>query len=342
MLYDSLPSAADDEFEWDEREARWTSYELGPKSSSLQGAGEAALRKITDGMATLTASNSNTGFLGPVSGAALLRFISESSSSEQHATDLLEERDGRTKSLIDQLSYKSADESSLGSWMLAQPILTRAVVDTLVDAYFLHYHPTFPILHETTFRQHYRNLNDRPKGSWHTLANLVAALGSFVSSRSSDDIDINLFNAVKSNLTIDALEAGSLGLVQAFAMAANYLQKRNRPNSGYNYGGVALRLAISLGLHKEFPDWKTAPLKKEIRRRVWWSLCVLDVGATITYGRPLNWPHAGVEAHFPLNINEEVSRSDTPFASSLSLKDFQLTSAPLVLGPHSYIDFFSI
>jgi transcriptional regulatory protein GAL4 len=309
VLHDSLPSAADDEFEWDERESRWTSYESGPKASSLLSSDEATIRKITDGMATLTANNGNTGFLGPVSGAALLRFISENSASDR---PFLEAGDGRRNSLADQLAQDSADRSSAGSWLQAQPILTRAVVDTLVDAYFAHYHLTFPILHEPTFRQHYQSLHERPKGTWHTLANLVAALGSFVSSKSSDDTDINLFNSVKSYLTIDALEAGSLGLVQAFAMAANYLQKRNRPNSGYNYGGVALRLAISLGLHKEFEGWKAAPLKKEIRRRVWWSLCVLDVGATITYGRPLNWPQAGVEALFPLNINEQVSGSFTP------------------------------
>jgi hypothetical protein len=44
----------------------------------------------------------------------------------------------------------------------------------------------------------------------------------------------------------------------------------------------------------------------EMRRRVWWTLCVLDVGATITYGRPLNWPQAGVEAALPRNVHEEV------------------------------------
>jgi hypothetical protein len=182
------------------------------------------------------------------------------------------------------------------------------MADTFIDAYFALYHPTFPILHESTFREQYSKVSDRPGGStWLVLANLVAALGSFVSSTCSDDTHTTFFNAVKGHLSIESLETGSLTLVQAFGMAANYLQKRNRPNSGYNYGGVALRLAISLGLHKELPGWQTVPLKKEIRRRVWWSLCVLDVGATVTYGRPLNWPQAGVETAFPLNIHEKVN-----------------------------------
>jgi hypothetical protein len=202
-------------------------------------------------------------------------------------------------------------------WAHTQPLVTRAVVDLLVDAYFAFYHPIFPILHEPSFREQYSMLNGGSgdgAGNNNTLgpntflilAKLVAALGSFVSSTTSDDTHITLFNAVKTNLTINSLETGSLGLVQAFAMAATYLQKRNRPNSGYNYGGVALRMAISLGLHKEFQGWQATPFKKEIRRRVWWSLCVLDVGATVTYGRPLNWPQVGVETAFPLNIHERV------------------------------------
>lgn len=294
--HDGVPEAAEDDFEWDERENAWTTHDL---------LDEGSIRKITDGMATLTANASNTGFLGTVSGAALLREISSPRQDQS--------RDERRSSVIDYLSSQLHENSpTTNAWLRAQPVMTRAFVDTLIDCYFAFYHPTFPILHEATFRQQFQSLHERPKGNMHTLANLVAALGSFVSTDAHDETDVNLFNNVKSQLTIDSLESGSLSLVQAFAMAANYLQKRNRPNSGYNYGGVALRLAISLGLHKEFRSWTTAPLKKEIRRRVWWSLCILDVGATITYGRPLNWPKAGVEAHLPLNIDEQDMLMTSP------------------------------
>ncbi|KAL2397937.1 hypothetical protein ABEF93_006404 [Exophiala dermatitidis] len=313
LSFESLP-AAEDDFEWDEREPSWAMPDPGGESSVPETDAEADIPRITDGMATLTADDSNTGFWGSVSGAALLRLIWMGNAIEA-GDERPELRRERRKSL-EQLFKKSPEQyaSSL-SWLQTQPLITRAVVDNLVDAYFAFYHPTFPILHEPTFREQYAKLNGRPGGStstWHILANLVAALGSFVSTTCSDDTHITLFNGVKGNLTIGSLETGSLNLVQAFALAANYLQKRNRPNSGYNYGGIALRMAISLGLHKEFHGWRTAPFKKEIRRRVWWSLCVLDVGATVTYGRPLNWPQVGVETVFPLNIHErDLSPSST-------------------------------
>jgi transcriptional regulatory protein GAL4 len=295
--------AADDDFEWDEREPEGLMAASGNDAVNALRGGESDVRKLTDGMATLTADDSNAGFLGSVSGSALLKLIWMGSGAEAATSTPLERR--RT---LEQL-YKdgSSEHPSTAPWYKAQPLLTRALVDTLIDAYFALYHPTFPILHEPTFREQYGKLSGRiSRSTWHTLANLVAALGSFVSSTCSDDTHATLFNAVKANLSVDSLETGSVTLVQTFAMAANYLQKRNRPNSGYNYGGIALRLAISLGLHKEFRGWQTAPFKKEIRRRVWWSLCVLDVGATVTYGRPLNWPQVGVDIPFPLNIHEKV------------------------------------
>jgi hypothetical protein len=304
--FENLP-AADDDFEWDERDPAWNFGDLAGGASTSENDADADMPKITDGMATLTTDDSHTGFYGSVSGAALLRLIwmgNTAEGSENKGAVRAAER----RPTMEQLFKDSQDEDRLtSSWLHTQPLITRAVVDSMVDAYFALYHPTFPILHQPSFRQEYMKLSSRPGAStFHILVNLVATLGAFVSSSGADDTHITLFNAVKANLTIGSLETGSLSLVQAFAMAATYLQKRNRPNSGYNYGGIALRMATSLGLHKEFHGWQATPFKKEVRRRVWWSLCVLDVGATVTYGRPLNWPQVGVETAFPLNIHEQV------------------------------------
>lgn len=318
LPFESLPSA-DDDFEWDEREPSWTLADPGSGASALESGAEGDIPKITDGMATLTADDSNTGFMGSVSGAALLRLIWMGTTTEG-SDDKPESRKNRRKSLEQLFENREEIHPSPSSWLRTQPLITRAMVDNLVDAYFQLYHPTFPILHEHSFREQYSTISSRPGGStFHILANLVAVLGSFVSSTCSDGTHATLFNAVKTNLSIGSLETGSLGLVQAFAMAATYLQKRNRPNSGYNYGGIALRLAISLGLHKEFHGWQTTPFKKEIRRRVWWSLCVLDVGATVTYGRPLSWPQVGVETAFPLNIHDkDLVPTSTSFPPELN------------------------
>jgi transcriptional regulatory protein GAL4 len=303
LPFESAPSAEDD-FEWDEQESSWSVSDLEGRTAMVDST-EGDVHKVMDGMATLSVDDSHSGYVGITSGAALLRLIW--TNSDDGSERDLDARNTRRKYLEELFNRRQPESLSPPSWLRTQPSLTRAVVDTLVDAYFKLYHPSFPILHEAMFRAQLSNTIPRPSSSaWHILANVVVALGSFVSSTCSSDTDTTIFRAAKERLSIGVLEAGNLTLVQLFGLAANYLQKRNRPNSGYNYGGLALRLAIGLGLHKEFDGWKIDPLKMEIRRRVWWSLCVLDVGATITYGRPLNWPQVGVETALPLNIHERV------------------------------------
>lgn len=282
--------ATPDDFEWNEQES---SYSVGPT-------GDATPQAIMDGMASLTVGE-RRGYLGAVSGAALLRQVL--SSAHRDGQDA---QTGDQAQQLDTLFQQRLDRSQ---WFQTQSMVTRVAVENLFDAFFTFYHPTFPIVHEPTFRAQYAGVLPRQDNEkWVMLANIVAALGSFASTHCADATDLSIFQSAQKTLFADNLEAGNLTLVQAFALSATYLQKRNKPNTGYNYSGIAIRLAIGLGLHKDYPEGSTSSLQIEIRRRVWWTLCVLDVGATVTYGRPLGWPRAGTDAALPRNIHEEVSR----------------------------------
>lgn len=281
-----LDPATPDDFEWDEQES---SYSVGPTGDT---------QAIMDGMASLTVGE-RRGYLGAVSGAALLRQV------------LSAHRDGQDTPTADhtqQLDSLFQQRLDRSQWFQTQSMLTRVAVENLFDAFFTFYHPTFPIIHEPTFRAQYAGVLPRQDNDkWVMLANIVAALGSFASTHCADATDLSIFQSAQKSLFANNLEAGNLTLVQAFALSATYLQKRNKPNTGYNYSGIAIRLAIGLGLHKDYPEGSISPLQIEIRRRVWWTLCVLDVGATVTYGRPLGWPRAGTDTALPRNIHEEVS-----------------------------------
>lgn len=181
-------------------------------------------------------------------------------------------------------------------------------LEPFVDAYFSLYHCSYPIIHEATFRAQFMEVIPRPtSNTWQVLLYVVAALGAFTAAVTPTDVDLALFKAAKARLTIDVLETGSLILVQALTLSSNYLQKRNKPNSGYNYLGLARRTAMGIGLHKEFPTSKASPLAMEMRRRVWYCLYIFDVGAIITFSRPLEFPEQGIETRLPLNIHESVS-----------------------------------
>jgi transcriptional regulatory protein GAL4 len=69
--------------------------------------------------------------------------------------------------------------------------------------------------------------------------NTVRALGAFSGDTCHQNADIYFYQEASKSLTWDKLQRGTLSLVQAFALLANYLQKRNRPNSGFTLLGIA-------------------------------------------------------------------------------------------------------
>jgi hypothetical protein len=305
-----------DDFEWDEQhvsglESTDPDVSSWASKSSENGDGE---ETVIDGMASLTVDEKEGGYLGVASGAALLRIIDPLPTSRKKLTT--------SRPRVDRFSSGS---TAMVPSLYGQPNPNRHIRDSMIDAYFRLYHLSYPIVHEPTFRAQYSEVIPRPNGDcWLILAYVIAAIGVYTTSTSLESNDLPLFAQAKSMLSINFLEAGNLTLVQALTLISNYQQKRNKPNSGYNYLGLAVRMAMGLGLHKEFQGWNISPLKMEIRRRVWWSLCVFDVGATITFSRPMSWPGEGIEVAFPMNVNDRVCFS------------FRVAYVPAVLTPPFY------
>jgi transcriptional regulatory protein GAL4 len=64
-----------------------------------------------------------------------------------------------------------------------------------------------------------------------------------------------------------------------------------------------MRMALGLGLHRDVSESKGPTLGMEIRRRIWWTLYIFDVGASITFGRP-TIPSDKVFTKIPINVND--------------------------------------
>ncbi|KAF9876109.1 C6 transcription factor [Colletotrichum karsti] len=311
-----------DDFEWDEQETL-TNYSASPEAIQETDAnGEVT---IADGMATLAVSEKESGYLGVASGAALLRLLEPSTPRR------------RTQSS----SSRTAPITHMQYPLTAQPDPNRHITDAMIDAYFRLYHVSYPIIHEATFRAQYAGVIPRPSGDcWLVLAYTVAAIGVYTTATTLDNLDMSLFGQARSILSFNFLEVGNLTLVQALTLISNYQQKRDKPNSGYNYLGLAVRMAMGLGLHKEFQGWNISPLNMEIRRRVWWSLCVFDVGATITFSRPSVFPSEGVDVSLPLNVDDKsltaISKSYppetegiTPYTAVRTQASFHIATTPI-------------
>lgn len=111
------------------------------------------------------------------------------------------------------------------------------------------------------------------------------------------------YKKARENLTMDILEKGSLSYVQGLVLMANYLQKRNKPNSGFVLIGIGFSMALAIGLHREFGLPSSSPFTMELRRRAWWTLFIFVSGAQLTLGRP-PVSLVGVNVKPPSNLDD--------------------------------------
>lgn len=193
---------------------------------------------------------------------------------------------------------------------IQQSLESGVVANQLLDAYFSAYHPSYPFIHEATFMAQYHQVIPRPsQQSWQMLLYTVLALGSWSLDNEERELDDYLYNKAISFREDESLfESANLTLVQALVLLSNLTQKRNKPNTGGNLLGLATRMALSLGLHRELPDWHISLLQREMRRRVWWGLFLFDSGASTTFGRPILLPEGeAMDVKSVLNISDEVS-----------------------------------
>ena len=178
-----------------------------------------------------------------------------------------------------------------------------------MDSYFTVYHQTYPFVHEATFRAQFHEVIPRPqKRSWHMLLYSILAIGAWCLEEDQGEIEDELYHhALSFGEDESMFESANLTFVQALVLLSNLSQKRDKPNTGSNFLGLAVRMALSLGLHRELPDWDINLLQREQRRRVWWGLYIFDSGASTTFGRPILLPGSeSMDVKPVLNIEDDV------------------------------------
>jgi hypothetical protein len=83
----------------------------------------------------------------------------------------------------------------------------------------------------------------------------------------------------------DFLNNFDLVLLQAFTIFLYLVRRHDSPRFVWMMTGLAIRMGQALGLHRDGSNFKNlTPYDIEMRRRVWWSLCMLDVRASEDQG----------------------------------------------------------
>jgi len=261
---------------------------------------EDAADVLTDGMAFLSVNPEGTGYMGSSANVALLRSLHKNGWTI----------DSSVSQVMD--ASNSVKPSLRDAWMWSE--LTHdadldQLINSLVDSYFLNFHTRYPIVNEATFRAQINGLAPKPDGeAWTLLRHVIISIGGWLNGFDTNGFDELLYaNTQGWSQNLFILSSGSLTLVQAVALKGHFTQRLNNPNTGWNYSGLAVRMAISLGLHREFSAWDISVFEREIRRRVGWCVFCMDAGASSTFGRPILWPTMGVmDLKVPMNVEDST------------------------------------
>lgn len=103
----------------------------------------------------------------------------------------------------------------------------------------------------------------------------------------------------------DFLNVPDLALVQAFTIFLCLARRHDSPRYVWMMTGLVIRMAHALGLQRDgshFPH--LTPFEVEMRRRVWYALCALDVRASEDQGTDLSIASDSYDTKLPLNIND--------------------------------------
>ena len=93
----------------------------------------------------------------------------------------------------------------------------------------------------------------------------ILTLGAWTLGDEQTDLDEILYRKASSFSEDDSTsESVSLALVQVLVLISNFTQKRNKPNTGWNYLGLAVHMALSLALHRELPEWDISLLQTNL------------------------------------------------------------------------------
>lgn len=182
--------------------------------------------------------------------------------------------------------------------------LSRSQEEYFLNLFWLSYHFTIPILNEKDFREYYNTLwadcssslgsIRKPSALVDVILALCVQYGSAFMPRGETVVDIDsndlstdgrwLYRRSQILLTSER-DTPTISTLQCHIYSAMYLINASFSNLAHKALAVAIQTAHALGLHHEAPN-DSSSAEVALRRRMWWTLCLLDSKACIELGRP--------------------------------------------------------
>ncbi|KAL4887928.1 fungal-specific transcription factor domain-containing protein [Aspergillus ambiguus] len=163
-----------------------------------------------------------------------------------------------------------------------------ALADELVEAYFAHVNPGYPIIEEDLFMTQYRS-RDPADPPPILLLQAILLVGTHVTRpRAERDALKEIFFRRAKWLIDNRIERNRDITVQAALLLTWHSDSTDddvAANAPY-WVGVAARIATGLGMHRNPVQSRFVPRDHRMWRRLWYILVQFDVMVSLSHGRP--------------------------------------------------------
>ncbi|PVH93292.1 hypothetical protein DM02DRAFT_619357 [Periconia macrospinosa] len=93
-------------------------------------------------------------------------------------------------------------------------------------------------------------------------------------------------------------------ILQAFIIFMVLMRRNDDARKIWTLTGLAVRMAQTLGIHRDGAHFNLTPFEIEMRRRLWWQVCILDARASEDHGCDPTIVEAQFDTKMPLNVND--------------------------------------
>ncbi|KAI9761150.1 MAG: hypothetical protein M4579_001197 [Chaenotheca gracillima] len=194
----------------------------------------------------------------------------------------------------------------------------RKTADKYVDVYFSTIHAAYPFICKPMFMQRYNAIWNNPSHRtssdlWLALLYSIFAIGAYYTSfpcrdQKDDPAHAQFFRracAYGDSLTnINSYNHLCTLLAQCF-----YLLVTSQTNRCWNILGLGIRVGQGIGLHVEISSSVTTDgthsVSREMRRRMWYCLYILDHLLALQLGRPVLVSEDDFNVPLPCSVDEE-------------------------------------
>lgn len=113
-----------------------------------------------------------------------------------------------------------------------------------------------------------------------------------------------LFATQQALARANLLGTQSMTVLQAAVLFLSALRNEDDSRTVWSLTSLVYHIARTMGLHRDGASFGLKPLETELRRRLWWHVCLLDIRSSEYDGCEPIVQENGFDTRFPLNIND--------------------------------------